>query len=520
MSIVFYNPQSSAGRKPILPMSLLAVGAVLEGRYEYVIVDGNLEDDPLAVLDGRIQQSGPQPILALTVMPGPQLQQAVPLCRELKRRHPHLTIVWGGYFPTQHWDVCLRSDFVDYVIRGHGEYAFLQLLDTLTGKTIPITQLPNYPITQSFGSAQDKSPNLPISNLNTIPGLAYKDEHGRPATNPLAPIPAPKNLPEWNFERVPMERYARRTFLGSRTLGYHSSYGCPFFCNFCAVVNMVNGRWLPQTAAHVAHIAQIYHDRWGINAIEFYDNNFFTQEARVAEFSERIMDLGIAWWGEGRIDTILHYKDRTWELMRDAGLKMVFLGAESGSLETLKRMDKGGQMTPEKTLEIVRRMKHYNIVPELSFVMGNPPDPEADARQTMEFIRKVKQLNPAAEIIMYLYTPVPLAGDLYDEAQAEGFAFPQTLEEWVSPDWLNFSQRRSVTMPWIKRPLRQQLHDFERVLNAYYPTSTDTHLTGLRRAALKGVSAWRYHTRIYHAPLELRALHRLIAYQRPETSGF
>lgn len=67
-------------------------------------------------------------MLAVTVMPGPQLQQAVPLCRELKRRHAHLLVVWGGYFPTQHWDVVLRAEFVDFVVRGHGEMVFLQLL--------------------------------------------------------------------------------------------------------------------------------------------------------------------------------------------------------------------------------------------------------------------------------------------------------------------------------------------------------------------------------------------------------
>jgi radical SAM superfamily enzyme YgiQ (UPF0313 family) len=233
----------------------------------------------------------------------------------------------------------------------------------------------------------------------------------------------------WDFAKVDVPRYVRRTFLGSRTLGYHSSYGCPFFCNFCAVVNMVNGKWFPQTAESVAHIAHMYHEKWGVNAIEFYDNNFFTQEARVTEFSERIMDLGLSWWGEGRIDTMQKYSDRTWRLMRDAGLKMVFMGAESGSMETLKRMDKGGQMTPDKTLEMARLMKEYDIIPEYSFVMGSPPNPEEDAQQTMEFIRQVKQINPATEIIMYLYTPVPLAGDLYDEAQADGFAFPETLEE-------------------------------------------------------------------------------------------
>jgi radical SAM superfamily enzyme YgiQ (UPF0313 family) len=206
--------------------------------------------------------------------------------------------------------------------------------------------------------------------------------------------------------------------------------------------------------------------------------------------------------------------------MRDAGLRMVFMGAESGSDETLRRMDKGGQMSTARTLEMAARMRSLGIVPEFSFVMGNPPDPEADMRQTMEFIRRVKQVNPAAEIILYLYTPVPLAGDLFDEARAEGFAFPETLEEWVSEEWLEFSQRRSTTMPWMKRTLQEKVHDFERVLNAYYPTTTDASLTGLKRSLLRVVSAWRYQMRFYHYPIELRALHRLVAYQRPETAGF
>jgi hypothetical protein len=217
---------------------------------------------------------------------------------------------------------------------------------------------------------------------------------------------------------------------------------------------------------------------------------------------------------------MLKYSDRTWRLMRDSGLHMVFMGAESGSNETLKRMDKGGTMSTDKTLEMARIMQKYDVVPEFSFVMGNPPDPEADLIQTMEFIRQVKQINPRTEIIMYLYTPVPLAGDLYDEAQAEGFAFPKTLEEWVSPEWLNFSQRRSTTMPWVKQTLQGRMRDFERVLNAYYPTSTDARLTNIWRTVLRTTAAWRYHTRIYRFPLELKALHRIVAYQRPETSGF
>ena len=94
------------------------------------------------------------------------------------------------------------------------------------------------------------------------------------------------------------------------------------------------------------------------------------------------------------------------------------------------------------------------------------------------------------------------------------------MDECLSPEWTNFSQRRSTTMPWIKQTLQQRIHDFERVLNAYYPTSTDIKLTTFRQTVLRSVSAWRYHLRFYRYPLELRALHKFMAYQRPETSGF
>jgi anaerobic magnesium-protoporphyrin IX monomethyl ester cyclase len=490
--IVLYNPPSNSQRKPVLPMSLLALGAVLEDEHDYLLVDGNLEADPVGAIGHAVDETGAD-ILAVTVMPGPQLSHAVPQCRELKARYPDLTVVWGGYFPTQHYDVCLRADYVDYVVRGHGEVVFRSLVDALRRG----------------------------EDTTDLPGLAYRQPaSGVITSNAMAPIPNPDGLPDFPYHRVDVARYVRPTFMGERTLPHHSSYGCPFFCNFCAVVNMVNGRWLAQSAARTAGVARHLVEQWGVDAVEFYDNNFFVHEARTAEFAERIMDLGIAWWGESRIDTLLKYADRTWDLMRDSGLRMMFMGAESGSDETLKRMNKGGTASTDKTLAIAEKMKHYGIVPEFSFVLGNPPDPEADVRQTIEFIRRVKEVNPATEIIMYLYTPVPLAGELYDQARASGFQFPETLEEWISPAWQEFSQRRSLQMPWVQDPVRRRVHDFERVINAYYPTATDPKLDGVWRWVLKSVSAWRYHLRFYRYPIELRALHRLVAYQRPDTSGF
>jgi len=490
--VVLFNPQSSATRTPVLPMSLLSVGAVLEGRYPYQIVDGNLTIDAVSALDDAIGQDASRVVLGVTVMPGPQLEQAVPVCRELKRHHPELTVVWAGYFPSQHWPECLRSDFVDYVVRGHGELVFRELLDALTNG----------------------------GDLGGVKGLARRDDAGQPVSNPPAQLPHPDDMPAWNIDAVSFESYLRRTFLGQRTVGYASSYGCPFRCNFCAVVNMVGGRWLAQSAERVAAAVTDIHHRFEVDAVEMVDNNFFVHEARAVEFADRIRGLGVAWWGEGRVDTLLDYDDASWRSMRDSGLKMVFLGAESASSETLERMDKGGHLRPEMTLELVEKLAEWDIIPELSFVLGNPPDPDVDADQTMRFIRHIKEINPATEIIMYLYTPVPLEGDLYHEARSKGFAFPETLDDWISRDWLDFVQRRSNTMPWIGRSLQQRIRDFERVLNAYHPTTTMVGLTRPRRALLRALSWWRYHTGLHAWPLELQAANKLLRYQRPETSGF
>jgi anaerobic magnesium-protoporphyrin IX monomethyl ester cyclase len=489
--LVLYNPPSSARRKPVMPLSLLALGALLEGRHHYQIVDGNLDPQPLETLDRLVREAGVD-MLGVTVMPGPQLADAAPLCRELKARHPNLKIIWGGYFPTQHYDVCLKSGYVDYVVRGHGEVVFQSLIDRL---------------------AQGLDPT-------DLVGLAFRQADGMVWSNATAPIPHPDTMPDFPYERIDVNRYARSSFMGRRTLAHHSSYGCPFFCNFCAVVNMVGGRWLAQSAERTANTTRRLVKNYGADAVEFYDNNFFVHEARTADFCERILDLDIGWWGESRIDTMLRYSDRTWELMRDSGLRMVFMGAESGSDETLKRMNKGGSASTDKTLQMADKARRYGIVPEFSFVLGSPPDPEADVHSTLEFIRKVKRVNPHTEIIMYVYTPVPLAGELYDQAKAEGFSFPETLEAWIGDDWQDFAQRRSSEIPWLSDPIHHHMRDFERVLSAYYPTITNPRLTGVRRFVLRAASAWRYHLGFYRYPYELRPLQRLLAYQRPETCGF
>ena len=165
-------------------------------------------------------------------------------------------------------------------------------------------------------------------------------------------------------------------------------------------------------------------------------------------------------------------------------------------------------------------MKRYGVIPEYSFVLGSPPDPEGDTVRTFDFIRRIKAINPSTEVILYTYTPVPGEGALFEHAATHGFAFPATLDEWASDEWRQAMMRRGDHMPWMNRGIKRRIRNFERVLNAFYPTVTDRRLTPARRALLRTVSAWRYAFRVYGAPYELQAMQRLLQYQRPETTGF
>ena len=68
----------------------------------------------------------------------------VPTAKALRAEFPGLKIIWGGYFPTQHFEACLSSDLVDYIVRGHGEFAFLELVRSLRrGDPPPNRALPS-----------------------------------------------------------------------------------------------------------------------------------------------------------------------------------------------------------------------------------------------------------------------------------------------------------------------------------------------------------------------------------------
>lgn len=491
MSILLLNPRSARWNYRA-PLSLLALGSVLEGRYKYLIIDENYEQHVERRLVEEIKSGGVR-YLGITAMPGPQLVRAVTISRSLKASFPYLNIVWGGTFPTIHTDTVLRSDYVDFVVRGQGELTFLELVDVL-----------------ERGGA-----------LESVRGLSYR-KNGSIIHNPQRELVHPDSLPPLPFHRIHFTQYLQRTYLGNRTTGFHSSIGCPFYCGFCSVVAMFNGRWLAKSAESVANEIIELQTMYGVDSVEFFDDNFFTSEKRAAEFAERIRGCGINWWGEGRSDTLLNYSDRTLKLMQESGCKMIYTGAESGSQEVLNLMNKGGTQTPDRVLEFARRIREFGIVPEFSFVFGSPGENlDESIERDIRFIRKIKAINPASEIIFYIYAPVLLPGaQLFEQAKKNGFKYPEYLEEWVSPSWQIFDLRKNPATPWLKGHQIRRIRNFERVLNACYPTLTDLKITETQKRFLRWIARWRYDSGIYFAPYEIRlVLSKILKYRQPEIEG-
>src|SRR6201996_9774228 len=160
--IILYHPRATRPRNRRLPLAVLALAAALEGKEEYEIVDGNLEENPTERILELISQHQVE-LLGVSCMPGPQMVAAMETSREIRRLHPQVRIVWGGYFPSLYPDTALNAKYVDYVVRGQGEDTLLELIDALRGKR----------------------------TFDSILGLCYKDSFGFHRTNPERPMKGP-----------------------------------------------------------------------------------------------------------------------------------------------------------------------------------------------------------------------------------------------------------------------------------------------------------------------------------------
>jgi len=480
--IIFVNPRTTRPGNRRFPLSVMALGAALPEGTRWEIVDGNRPGiDPLTEIVGRVEaergSNDPVHVVAFSVMPGPQLLSAVPLTQQVRARCPQVAIVWGGNFPSLYPKPVLNAPFIDWAVRGQGEHTFLELLEVLGGHRDPAT----------------------------VAGLAFRGADGAHQLNAERAWVGPDALPDPPYHRIDVDDYLHPTILGQRSGVYQASIGCPYGCRFCGVISVFGSREKQKAPARtVAHLRYLV-ERHGLDSVHFYDNNFFVGRAHAEEFGERIAPLGVRWWCEARVDALLRLPDETWRRLRRAGLSMVFCGAESGSDEILAKMNK--KTTTAQIREVAARSREHGIVPEFSFVFGDPDEPERSIDVTLAFIRELKLINPDMELISYFYTPTPQRRGTYGDVDALA-GTPDALEEWTSPEWLAWMTHEDPRVPWLDRRLKARVDDFEVVLKSRFPSIHDRRTRDWGKALGRLLARRRWDHADFSEPRLLRTVRR------------
>jgi anaerobic magnesium-protoporphyrin IX monomethyl ester cyclase len=167
----------------------------------------------------------------------------------LREKYPRVPIVWGGYFASLYTEASLNAGYVDFVVKGQGEDTLIELIDELRGSR----------------------------DFSHVRGLSFKDQFGLHVHTAARALKAPDDFPWLPYHRMDPAKYIAPTFPGSRTAVHQASIGCPFRCNFCGVVPVYD-REKMESPARTAAILGHMQAKYGVNAVQSYDNNFFLRE--------------------------------------------------------------------------------------------------------------------------------------------------------------------------------------------------------------------------------------------------
>lgn len=493
--VLLINPTITSHRHARFPLAIMSLSAALDGKYPSTIIDGNVDRDFISTAVRAVGE-GSTGAVGITVMGGPQLRSAIAVSKAIREKAPTVPIIWGGAFPTVCPEAALNAPYVDYAVRAQGEDTLVELLHAL-----------------------DERRN---DALEAITGLTWRCRgqivHNKDRKFSAASLG--RMLPYDKLENP--RQYLTKTYLGRRTMGYQAALGCRFRCTFCGVASMFRGKMALPPAERLEQDLRFMKDRLGVDAIQFYDHNFFDREVDMVPLLEVLAKFQMPWWCFARSDALVNLSEASWALVKKSRLRMAYIGAESPSDWLLHDIRKG--TSRDQTLEAVDKCRSHGVIPELSFMLAPPQDPEGETEKTFEFIRLIKRMHPATEVMIYIYTPLPrrqdernpvsarMAGELRDCA-GKPVVFPTCADEWAEQQWVDYWCHQDA--PWLSARLRRRIVDFTTVLGCRYPTVMDVRASAWGKSALRALAAWRYRFQRYDHPWELRVSRKLIRHWDP-----
>ncbi len=448
--VVLYNP---AAVFHTMPLGLLAIGSNLDpARFDVRIIDARIEPDPLAA---AVREAEGAVCFGVTMLTGRPLGDALAALRAVKRTHPALPTVAGGWHPSLFPIETLEEPSIDITVSGQGERSFAELVAHLSaGETV-----------------------------RGVAGTAYRDGDTVVRNKPRGLESLDAFAPP-NFDLIPVERYF--AFKKRRQLDYITSIGCNFRCAFCADPFVYGRDWKAASAVRLGEQIEALWRRYRFTDLNFQDETYFTHSHRVAEICEQFLRRGLefTWAGTLRADQGLRLPDEIWRLCVRSGLRRVLVGVETGSPAMMKRIRK--DTTIDAVLETAGKCRDHDIAVIFSFIVGFPEETEEEVEATLGLIKTLRAMSPRFETPLFYYKPYP-GSALATSVAGE---MPQTLDEWARFDYV-----AGPAGGWVSPRLRRRIERFK-----FY----NRYAAGLGRAGhpLGRVARWRVHNDFYAAPIE------------------
>jgi len=305
-----------------------------------------------------------------------------------------IPIVVGGTVPTWNSEEVLKHPKINYVIRGEGELAYLDLMEHLANK-----------------ESVEKIPNLWTENKK---GEIVKNEF-RPLIDPL------DQLPHADFD-IYDDRTFYRPFHGKmvRCIDYELSRGCVYQCTFCLSVFQRENYGSPKNFRREKSIKKIVDEisflkeRYKLDVIRFQDETFLTMKKdklkELSKFYKKHVDLPFII--EATINSITEEKI---EYLKEMGCISIGFGLESGSEDLRKEVIKKPPFTNKQALTNLKIVKNNGIAFTIYNIIGFPEETREMIEETIEVNYAV---NPPFSLVSYFQ---PWEGTkLRDTAIAQG----------------------------------------------------------------------------------------------------
>ncbi|MGH7830639.1 MAG: B12-binding domain-containing radical SAM protein [Candidatus Binatia bacterium] len=302
-------------------------------------------------------------VVGISTLFTPYYREALEIARRVKKRL-NVPVVMGGSHASAAPESLLSSRYVDYVIRGEGEKAFVDFLAFIQGKR-PIEAVPN---------------------------LGYKKD-GQFCFNSIGENFSLDELP---FPDLSDSTPSSYTLAGKPMTFMITSRSCPHRCSFCSVHTTFGGKYRLRSLESVLEEIELRY-RQGYRVIDFEDDNLTYYKSTFKELCRQL----IARFPKGSLQLVamngisyLSLDEEALEVMAQAGfshLNLALVSSDKTVRETTKRPHtlSAYLKVVEKAFQLGFKIVSYQIV-------GLPNESLESMIQTLAFNARLPVLLGAS----------------------------------------------------------------------------------------------------------------------------